>query len=698
MKSLGRILFACWLTCSGVGTAKDVDVLIYSPESSYSGMDMAVVAAHLDEMLNQTVGYDGSSCVEYSQTGVGSLVEAYHDPTYQANTLSKVEGNYDYVVLTPYSWFIRRYPEMSFEGVYQLSRRILNAGAQPILLMGDAKVTAELNQVGGNTYRIANGCGIMANPAGYAINERGLIAVTSAEARDRQSFLIASSLYSQITGLNAIDLTYGPVADSSILAQSAYDVVLAHQVISHYNTSRHNNGIIRYRYLDLSAEPIMNTARYCYKGTSTESGISNHLKPILQANGYPTEAKLVSSNTDGTKEWTDADFDLAKLHFKTREDKMFLAYARGSQSEAGQMVNDNQSNLMTLTFDRHFDDIGTGLASTQNMLNDMHARNWSMFLDHYYYQWNTVPYHVAVARFYQADSSVVASTDGVHATTPFNNLIASMMLTSSLGQDLIPSTAIQNNSQSLLAFNIGKQLIKQLAHLSENESYTPDSQLIIAEVKLPLATTTVAYAYSMAAVGGVGPLIWEEVSEVGLPTGLSLSSSGQLSGAVSGAAGIYQLVFKVTDANGCMRKLPRKLLVQDYVDPSYENWVDFMFDDSGVIAIEREEGADPDDDGQNNFLEQALATNPQLPDNQAGAQWFIDSGAGTAEVSFVRGLGGTGYRLESTIDLSDWAAAVVHWDSQVNVSNLVEVGESQQLSVELGAGDRRFYRIAVSQE
>lgn len=683
---------------TGVGQAKDIDVLLYSPESSDSGMDMVAAADFLNKMLHQTEGYHGSSCVAYSQSGVGSLVEGYHDPTYQANTLTQVEGDYDFVILLPNSWFVRRYPEMTFEGVYQLSRHILNAGAQPVLLMGDAKNTAEVNQVGENVYRVANGCGIMANPSGYAIQEQGLVSASTTEDRDRQAYLVAASLYAQLTGLSAAHLSYDPVANSSALAQSAYEVVQAHEGLSHYNTSRHNSGIIRYRYLDLSAEPISSMARYCYKGTSTENGISNHLKPILQANGYIAESKLVSSNADGTKEWRDADFDLVKPHFDTRQDKMFLAYARGSQSGSAQMVNYNQANLMTLTFDRHYDSIGTGLASTQNMLNDMHARNWSMFLDHYYYQWNTVPYHIAAARFYQADSTVVASTDGVHATTPFNNLIASMMLASSLGQDLNPSVTIQNNSQSLLAFNIGKQLVKQLAYLSEDEGYVPDSQLVIDNTALPIAITTVVYNHSLAATGGAAPFVWEDVSQGGLPTGLSLSLSGELSGTVSDEVGIHQLVFKVTDAHGCIRKLPFKLLVQDRDDPSYDHWSEWIFDNSGVPAVDRLPSEDPDGDGASNFLEHAVRTNPVMLDSSQGVQWDIDPEGGKVAVSFVRGLGGVRYRLESTDDLADWNDAGILWDSQIHVLDLVEVGELQGIQLVLGDDDRRFYRVAVSRE
>ena len=55
------------------------------------------------------------------------------------------------------------------------------------------------------------------------------------------------------------------------------------------------------------------------------------------------------------------------------------------------------------------------------------------------------------------------------------------------------------------------------------------------------------YAYALSAEGGVAPYTW---SAVGLPTGLSLSADGLISGTPNAPAGSYRFVVTVTDGNG----------------------------------------------------------------------------------------------------------------------------------------------------
>jgi hypothetical protein len=62
--------------------------------------------------------------------------------------------------------------------------------------------------------------------------------------------------------------------------------------------------------------------------------------------------------------------------------------------------------------------------------------------------------------------------------------------------------------------------------------------------QLPAGTLGSAYSFSMAAVGGTPPYTW---SATGLPTGVSISSAGVISGTVS-AAGTLSFVVKVTDS------------------------------------------------------------------------------------------------------------------------------------------------------
>lgn len=68
---------------------------------------------------------------------------------------------------------------------------------------------------------------------------------------------------------------------------------------------------------------------------------------------------------------------------------------------------------------------------------------------------------------------------------------------------------------------------------------------------LPIATEGGAYQATLTAVGGVGQTNWTLASGSSLPAGLSLSSSGLISGTVSSSVGLanYSFVVQVTDSN-----------------------------------------------------------------------------------------------------------------------------------------------------
>jgi len=75
---------------------------------------------------------------------------------------------------------------------------------------------------------------------------------------------------------------------------------------------------------------------------------------------------------------------------------------------------------------------------------------------------------------------------------------------------------------------------------------TVTTPLAISTASLPGASLGTAYSQSLAATGGKSPYTWSRSSGT-LPTGLSLSSSGVISGTPS-AAGSFSFTVKVTDA------------------------------------------------------------------------------------------------------------------------------------------------------
>ncbi|HYF38003.1 MAG TPA: putative Ig domain-containing protein, partial [Prosthecobacter sp.] len=84
----------------------------------------------------------------------------------------------------------------------------------------------------------------------------------------------------------------------------------------------------------------------------------------------------------------------------------------------------------------------------------------------------------------------------------------------------------------------------------------------IAPASLPAATQHAAYgAQTLAASGGTGPYLWSIFSG-SLPTGMSLSSTGVLSGTPGSAAGTYNFTIQARDANNCAATRDYTLTVQ----------------------------------------------------------------------------------------------------------------------------------------
>lgn len=81
-----------------------------------------------------------------------------------------------------------------------------------------------------------------------------------------------------------------------------------------------------------------------------------------------------------------------------------------------------------------------------------------------------------------------------------------------------------------------------------NLSITVANPLTITTISLPTAAPGIAYSHALAATGGIPPYTWSETGT--LPPGLTLSSSGLLSGTVnaSDAGNTYSFTVTVTDS------------------------------------------------------------------------------------------------------------------------------------------------------
>jgi len=550
-KALHAIILLLFIYSAPLLRAAVANVRVIGLSSSYGAHNATSIATELNSIFAGASGYTGSSASASVLSG-RSLTEAYYHPSYRTATRAALAESYTHLVILPETFWLSVYPEMTFDGVYQMGRKAFGQGATPLLLMPGTGTSSNITTLGTNSYRIGNGCGIHIVPGGYAAQSASLIDPSTTTNQARQAYLLAATIFTKITGLNAsTGSTYIPsVSSPSTLASTAVTTVNTHNTTVHYTTSRENSGLVRYR----TITPANNSLRYAKTGTSTEQGISNALTPIYQASGYSVNLYSISSDWG----WTDAMATSAATNFATNANQYILAYVRSPfvSAQSTTMTSPNQANLLPICYDQQY----TGM-STTNTLDDIYGLTEEARGQCASYGFATVPIHLGAARFNDIDSTIALSSDGTHWTSPFLNMIASMMATSSLGREPTPTSAILADSQLLTGFNLGKQTVRQLAFLSETESHVPDTALSIVTPSQLTAVQGLAFGYTFSATNGTTPYTWSVVSTTQLPAGLALSPNGGLSGIATAAPGQWQLIIQVKDSTGAIRKMPVTLSV-----------------------------------------------------------------------------------------------------------------------------------------
>ena len=532
------------------------DILLFAPASTstYIPYKLSQVAVYLGDLLGQTEGFDTADVVFEASTG-RSLLESYVNPDLKPATLASVTAGYRQVILLDNLTFSRDFPEMAFEGTYQLSKAILRAGSTPIHLMGSTPFANEMESINENSYRIANGCGIHLIPAGVgAIAAQDTLSIPSLDD-DRISYLVACMIYRQITGQSAAATAYvplsgeNPISNASAITNLADSTQATEFAQTQYSTDIGNAGVIRYRPIDISSAPFNGRVRYIYSGTSSENGTSTRLWDIIEET-----YNVGKTNLGRTQDLSEAVLTGSQTALESIEDEAAFIYVRRTKISADTVRSFSQANVLALIYDRPFEYDGQ---SPDNLL-----RTFSNWLDYYLAQyqtlgWNFVGFHAALGRFYELEPTLIATNDGVHMTDPLYYMLASQMLTSALGTELPPPADL--SGQSLVGYQVGQEFIKQVAHLSENGAYTPDSRLNVIEPTPHLSEPGVFYSLQLQAEEGSGDDSWEVDPGAPLPDGLTLSPSGLISGTPTAFFNSQVVVVKVTDVAGAFSKAPLTL-------------------------------------------------------------------------------------------------------------------------------------------
>jgi hypothetical protein len=119
-------------------------------------------------------------------------------------------------------------------------------------------------------------------------------------------------------------------------------------------------------------------------------------------------------------------------------------------------------------------------------------------------------------------------------------------------------------------------------------------EVSIATAALPAATEGITYNQILSATGGTAPYSWTLISG-GLPPGLFLSSSGQISGTPT-ATGTFNFTVQVTDANSATSTRSFSLLVT--MGSTAVNLISFTGAvDNGQVILQWQTGAEVDNEG-----------------------------------------------------------------------------------------------------
>ena len=593
-----------WVTLGmsspGIAQDKSNDILLLSVgESSDLYSDVAV---HLQGLLAGVDGYQDARVDIHQDSNIESLADGFYDRNSEDFAFrAKVAEGYRDVIMIPTinttptgtiefrefgggptnvydeAPLDNKYfaPEVFYEGANQLSKLILNAGSTAKIFVPN-NADEQVNDYGSVMNRVANGVGLELISGAHAVAAAGPV------SRDEEQYLYASSIFTQVTGLNANASSYNPAGISSgnattlaDTAQATHDTQIATE---HYTTSYENEGAVVYRNLDLSSEPFSDVVRYTYKGSSTHDWTRDAINNIVNSDSNPELSagfrKLGTRHGESfrTRYWHPDDIDpddpqnqLAKLTNANDIDKRAFMFVSGSWKGAfaRDVVDLNQANMVPMAFDwiKSFAIDGeTGTDSTLDAL-DFHSAS-ELYFNYAERGWNLIPLTIGMGRLNEAMPDFVASDDGVHMSDPLVYMNAYMMLSSALGTELglpeITAADIKRGSytteQIHFAAQLGHDLIKELAYLSETGEFVVDSDLLISTDEFMDAQIGGQYSQQLFATGGDEAYQWELISDAGLPDGLSFSSDGILSGTVMDDFGTWNLAFEVTDGTGAFKK------------------------------------------------------------------------------------------------------------------------------------------------
>jgi hypothetical protein len=438
-------------------------ILILGPASP----DVLAIAAHLQGMLGSDPAFQ-SPVVQGQAIETGdpasilsgaSLMYFYYAPDARDTRLAALLSPWDYVVLLDSPAFAIAYPEFHFEGVRTLADLVRGAGAKPVVLMtwsdtDDTDARAEV------AYRVANGTGAIAVPAGYAW---AMARANSAQPAGRDVFVAAASLYSAMTGRDAAGTGFQPggfaAAEVASLTGYALDAVVAEAARTHYHSVY--AGVVQQKALQPGKD-----FRFMDAGSSSEAAWHSMMLQIVAQDGWSSQG-IALGFTNPSKTFDDASLVMAQPYFDAAQFQVLFARDYSEGADAIRTAG-GQADLQVQIWDRHADsDPVDGIQTVGMMeykLTSTYAQAKGLGLA-------LIPYHLMFAKLKTARPAVQITSDGTHATDAVNHGLVTMTIVSRTGVRTSTNTFA---ADAALASRLGDETIRQLSSLSQTGTYVPD--------------------------------------------------------------------------------------------------------------------------------------------------------------------------------------------------------------------------------
>lgn len=226
-----------------------------------------------------------------------------------------------------------------------------------------------------------------------------------------------------------------------------------------------------------------------------------------------------------------------------------------------------------------------------------------------------------------------------------------------------------------------------------------NAPLAVVTTRLPAGKAGTAYSRALIAKKGVPPYTWT-VASGDFPPGLSLATSGTITGAPLPPGGVFSFAVQVTDAIGA--NVAQNLSIS--IDPSVglsprEIWRIAKFG-ANANSPQAADGADPDGDGLVNIVEYALGLDPLTPNTGNRPKPQVQTIAGKKYLTLTYTQDSTATDVVVVIQSTSQLGTAASWTA--NIVEISRTGTGVETvtvrdSVSLDEAATRFLRINVTQ-